>query len=154
MLQKELEHIYAWTRKNNATFNSDKFEYIHCRKQALIPEDLPVSGLISSSSPISRTLASGCQPTFPSQSTYVLSPYQGSSNLRNYIICDLRSRNTDILLPILKSIIRWPHLDYACPIRNPSDSASVNLLENEQSFFTSKFATFRRYNLDLRFRRL
>ena len=42
-------------------------------------------------------------------------------------------------------------MDYVCPIRNPSDSASVNLRENEQSFFTSKFATFRRYNLDLGF---
>ena len=41
VLQKELEHIYSWTKKSNATFNSDKFEFIRCRKQAVIPEDLP-----------------------------------------------------------------------------------------------------------------
>ena len=61
-----------------------------------------------------------------------------------------KSRKTEVMLPLLKSLIR-SQVEYACPIWSPTDSASINRLEDIQRKFTSKFQRFREYDEDLGF---
>ena len=59
-----------------------------------------------------------------------------------------KTRNTRTMLTLLKSII-ISQTEYCSPLWSPSDSYNINLLENVQKRFTSKFAKFQTYDMDL-----
>ena len=64
------------------------------------------------------------------------------------VLRSFRSRKTEVMLPLLKSLIRCK-VEYACPIWSPTDSDNIHLLEGIQRTFTSKFQRFRTYDEEL-----
>ena len=56
-----------------------------------------------------------------------------------------KSRSTLVLRTLLKTLV-IPHLEYGCVIWSPTDVRHINMLENVQRRFTSRFSCFQEYS--------
>ena len=153
ILQKELQQAYSWADLNNATFNCDKFEAVRFQKRnhAGEPPD-PVYRAYNNNNTIDfqehvKDLGvwMSANLTFHEHIQIITAK---ARQVMGMVLRSFKSRKTEIMLPLLKSLIR-SQVEYACPIWSPADSANINLLENVQRKFTSKFQRFRTYDEEL-----
>ena len=152
-LQEELRKVYLWADFNNATFNSDKFEAIRFTRQKQMQHPEPIY-LGHNNAPIDFQIHvkdlgvwMSANLTFHEHIRVITTKARQFTGM---ILRTFTSRSTAVMLPLLKGLIR-SQVEYACPIWSPTDSASINLLENIQRKFTSKFSRFREYDDQLGF---
>ena len=150
-MQNELRKTYEWADLNHATFNSDKFEAITFKKGK--KSELPQSAYVGhNNKPINFHIHvkdlgvwMSANLTFHEHIRIITTK---ARQMIGMILRSFNSRKTEVMLPLLKNLIR-SQVEYACPIWSPTDSASINLLENIQRKFTSKFQRFREFDPQL-----
>ena len=151
ILQDELQHTYQWADENNATFNCDKFEVARFQKQRQTETPDPIY-LAHNNEPIQfhqhiRDLGIWMSANL-SFDEHIRVITNKARRVMGLVLRTFKSRETEIMLPLLKSLIR-SQVEYASPIWSPSDSTNINILENIQRKFTSKFQSFRTYDEEL-----
>ena len=151
LLQNELDKTYKWAESNNASFNSDKFEAIrfHTSRSKAHPNPSynSYNGTPIPFQPHVKDLGvwMSANLTFSEHIRLITTKARQVSGMT---LRSFTSRKTEVLLPLLKNIIR-NQVEYASPIWSPTDYVSINLLEDVQRKFTSKFTRFREYDADL-----
>ena len=151
LLQNELDKTYKWAESNNASFNSDKFEAIrfHTSRSKAHPNPSynSYNGTPIPFQPHVKDLGvwMSANLTFSEHIRLITTKARQVSGMT---LRSFTSRKTEVLLPLLKNIIR-NQVEYASPIWSPADYVSINLLEDVQRKFTSKFIRFRNYDEDL-----
>ena len=149
-LQNELLKVYSWADFNNATFNSDKFEAIRFKKGAKTQPE-PVYQAHNNQPIDFQSHVKDLGIWMSANLTFDEHIRMITTKARQYsgiILRSFKSRKTEVMLPLLKSLIR-SQVEYACPIWSPTDSANINKLEDIQRKFTSKFQRFREYDEEL-----
>ena len=152
ILQEELQKVYEWADLNNASFNGDKFEVARFELGQL--PDLEAIYKAHNNDDIDfkhhiKDLGvwMSANLTFDEHIRVITAK---ARRIMGLVLRSFKSRKTEVMLPLLKSLIR-SQVEYACPIWSPTDTTNINLLEQVQRKFTSKFLKFRTYDEALGF---
>ena len=153
ILQEELRKVYAWAELNNDSFNGDKFEVARFKKQRSIPDLDPIykanNGEDRDFEAHIKDLGvwMSANLKFDEHIDVITAKARRITGLA---LRSFNSRKTEVMLPILKSLIR-SQVEYACPIWSPTDTANIRKHEQIQKKFTTRFSKFRTFSEELGF---
>ena len=147
ILQKELDIIYNWADANNMTFNTSKFEVVRFGKSSLEPKYKTTEDINITMKGQVKDL--GVYISHNLKFDYHIKNIAAKGHkMAGWALRTFKTRNTTTMLTLLKSIV-ISQIEYCCPLWSPADSHNINLLENVQRNFTSKFAMFQTYDMTL-----
>jgi hypothetical protein len=146
-LQEDLNSVISWASKNNMMLHEDKFELmIHKHRPNFELYELPfVSQLMTYSVSTGETLHPvhvlrdlGVIVSSDLKWTYHISTIVSRARtVASWVLSVFKTRDKLTMLTLYKSLVR-SHLEYCCPLWNPSSPSDIKLLENVQRTFTSK----------------
>ena len=151
-LQSDLNKVMKWAETNNMALNEDKFEFMkHYYQFDSNILQLPFSYYESCYKTQNSTLIEPSDSvkdlgvTFSTDSTFnlhVTNIVKKANSKAAWVLSVFKTRTSNEMMLLYKTYVR-PHLEYCCPLWNPSGPNSINLiiqLESVQRTFTSKIA--------------
>ena len=150
LLQYELDNTYKWAESNNASFNCDKFEAIrfHTSKNKAHPNPSynSYNGTPIPFQPHVKDLGvwMSANLTFSEHIRIIATKARQISGMT---LRSLTSRKTEVLLPLLKNIIR-NQVEYASPIWSPTQVFKEDMTGTSLSTYL-KLSVVRYRTLDL-----
>ena len=135
----DLQAIYKWAAKMNMEFNSGKFQLIKygfneelkAELEVLDPEGNPITESREAKD-LGVWMTNDLQPDYHIQKTV-----QAASNTSGYILRTFKSRDAEVMKPLMKQLI-IPKLDYCSPLINPHTVALKMKMEQPIRAFTRK----------------
>ncbi len=147
LLQEDLNNVTLWAKQNNMKLHEDKFELlVHKSNPNFVFNQLPfaldhMSYQISSGEtlyPADSLRDLGVQVTSElSWSKHVSNITRKGRSVASWVFSVFKTRNTETMLTLYKSLVR-SHLEYCCPLWNPSKIIDIQLLEGVQRTVTNK----------------
>ena len=138
-LQLDVNTLYNWTEKNLMEFNSAKFEALRIGKNEVLKEEIQYKTPEGKNIVATETVKD-LGVYFNSKGTFAdhikIKAAKGKQ-MTGYILRTFLSRDRDILLTLLKSLV-YPILDYSCVVWNPYLQQDITLLESPQRKLTSQ----------------
>ena len=146
-LQLELNNVIAWSTINNMDLNEKKFELLNYRtKKSLEMKELPfTSDLLSYTTPNGLTLTPSeavrdlgiiltpdCQWT-----THINMTADKGRKMASWTLGVFKTRSREIMLPLYKTMVR-SHLEFSCPVWDPTKIEDIKTLESVQRTYTQK----------------
>ena len=140
-LQADLDAIFTWATRNNATFNSEKFECLRYGRNESIKEDtnyLSNTGTTIQHKDCVKDL--GVTVSHDATFTKHIREITSSANLKcGWILRTFKTRDRLLLLTLWKSLV-VPILDYCCQLWSPNSPGVIQGLENVQKNYLNKIA--------------
>ena len=147
LLQDDLNSLIQWATQNNMMLHEDKFELlVHKFNPNSVLYDLPfalnhMTYQVSTGVtlyPVQHLRDLGVIVTSDlSWSTHISSIACKARSVASWVFSVFRSRNTTVMLTLYKSLVR-SHLEYCCPLWNPSKITDIQELEGVQRSFTRR----------------
>ena len=149
-LQEDLNRIMEWSVRNNMALNESKFEFLkHNYDFDSTIMEMPFSYFVSCYKTLNSSLIA-CNHTVKdlgvtfssdlSFSPHIANIVKNANNKAAWTLSVFKTRKTDEMMLLYKTYVR-PHLEYCCPLWNPSGANSITnikMLEGVQRLFTSK----------------
>ena len=146
-IQAELNKVYHWAQINNMEFNEPKFEQMHFGKgNSQLQYTSPTGSVITRKNTI-KDLGVIFEDNLLFHK-HIISTVAKCHRIAGWSLRTFKSRATNVMLTLLKSLV-VSQVEYACIIWSPIDMEHINLLENVQRKFTSRFACFQEYDDNL-----
>ena len=144
-LQEDLNAVFGWAEDNNMFFNSGKFVRIHFGKRDYVAQYVTPDGQLIEE----KTEAKDLGIIFDNSlffKHHILDIINKGQRLAAHSLRIFLSRRTDVMLTLLKSLV-IPQMEHGCVVWSPISQNQINLLENVQRRFTSRFSCFLEYDL-------
>ena len=143
-LQEELNKVYKWAEINNMQFNESKFELMYFgNNKSDISYNSPTGSVITKKDTIKDLgIIFEDKLLFHKHITSIVAK---GHRIAGWSLRTFKSRKTKVILTLLKSLV-ISQVEYACVIWSPVDMKHINLIENVQRKFTSRFACFQKYD--------
>ena len=148
-LQEDLDSVILWAKQNNMALHEDKFELMvhkHCPGSALY--QLPFIA-----DQMSYTVSTGdvLYPVNELKDLGVIvssdlswSPHASDLSSRAramaaWVLSAFKTRDRTTMITLYKSLVR-SHVEYCCPLWNPSKVSDIQQIESVQRTFTSRIS--------------
>ena len=163
LLQEDLDSVIAWSHRNNMMLHEDKFEL-------LVHQCLPGSSLSQlpfMSENMVYQISNG-ETLYPLQeltdlgivvcsdltwSTHISNIATRAKTVASWVLSVFKTRDKLTMCTAYKSLVR-SHLEYCCPLWNPTKQSDIQLLEEVQRTFTSKISGVQHLDYWTRLKRL
>ena len=146
LLQKDLDKVMQWSRRNNMTLHEDKFEYM-CHSASASPfKEFPFVGecfqYVTSEgctlSPVQQLRDLGVTVSEDvSWTPHIQSISSKARQKAAWVLSVFYTRSPEIMLTLYKSMVR-SLLEFSSPLWNPTKVVDIQELESVQKTFTSK----------------
>jgi hypothetical protein len=146
-LQDDLKAIFAWAEQNTMGFNDTKFEMMRYGSSNRTSSYKTPTGLTIQQKRLIKDLGILFDEKllFHDHVTNIASK---GHRVAGWILRIFRTRATVPMLTLLKAIV-VASMEYACVVWSPTKQRDIDLLENVQRRFTSRFGCFLEYNIAL-----
>ena len=163
LLQEDLDSVIAWSHRNNMMLHEDKFEFIIHPHQP----NSPLAQLPFVNEHMIYQISSG-DTLYPVQeltdlgitvcsdltwSTHINSIANRAKTVSSWVLSVFKTRDKSTMCTVYKSLVR-SHLEYCCPLWNPTKLSDIRLLEEVQRTFTSKISGMQHLDYWTRLKRL
>ncbi len=137
ILQNDLNLIYDFAIKNNLKFNVEKFELIKFGRNAMLKNETSYhnpsnQNIIATSTVKDLGITFNDNLSFTNHINKIVSKCR---QLTGLILRTFKTRNTDIMIMLYKSLIR-PNIEYCCQLWYPHKNEDLQKLESIQRTFT------------------
>ena len=146
-LQEELNIVYGWADDNNMKFNQPKFEMMKFGDSDRVPEYKTPSGEPIPCKPLIKDLGIYVDDKLLFRE-HILTTAANGHKMAHWALRVFRARSTLMMKTLLKTVV-LPHVEYGCIVWSPTVQSQINLLENVQRQFTSRFSVFLEHDSDL-----
>ena len=150
LLQQDLDRVITWASDNNMLLHQDKFEVLnHSVGTNTFLQELPFINQLYCYETTTGTL----QPQSSvkdlgilisadlSWTPHISSIVKKAISMSAWVFSVFKNRSVQTMLTLYKTMVR-SHLEYCCPVWNPSNIADIKLLESVQRSFTARIHGF------------
>ena len=142
-LQDDLNSLYEWSRLNNKSFNSEKFEGQSYGQEDDQHYKAPDQTTISQKNVLKDL---GIYMTEDIRfAHHIKTTAAKGQRMSNWILRTLKTRQTNHMKTLLKSLVRT-QLEYCSVIWSPRHQSDINLLESVQADFTRRISQFQEFD--------
>ena len=162
-LQEDLDSVMTWSLHNNMMLHEDKF-------QLMVHQHHPAAPLLQMPFAIEQMTykVSNGETLYPveqlpdlgvvvssdlSWSPHIYAVVSKARSVASWVLSAFKARDKVTMCTLYKSLVR-SHLEYCCPLWNPSKICDIQLLEEVQRTFTSKIYGVQHLNYWDRLRKL
>lgn len=140
-LQEDLNKIYDWAKRNNAEFNSTKFESLRYGNNEILKQSTSYTASNDETIEASAHVRDlGVQMSPEANFSQHISDISISASLKcAWILRVFKTRDRVALVTLWKSLVA-PVLEYCCQLWNPSAAGLIQKLEAVQHSYLSKIA--------------
>ena len=150
LLQEDLNRVIKWASDNNMLLHQDKFEVLnHSTGKNALLKQLPFTSELYCYQTTEGTL-------YPQDSVkdlgvlittdlrwtpHIRSIAKKATSMSAWVFSVFQNRSVEAMLTLYKTMVR-SHLEYCCPLWNPSKIGDIQILETVQRSFTSRIHGF------------
>ena len=150
LLQEDLNRVIKWASDNNMLLHQDKFEVLnHSTGKNALLKQLPFTSELYCYQTTEGTL-------YPQDSVkdlgvlittdlcwtpHIRSIAKKATSMSAWVFSVFQNRSVEAMLTLYKTMVR-SHLEYCCPLWNPSKIGDIQILEAVQRSFTSRIHGF------------
>ena len=149
LLQEDLNSVIQWSRENNMRLHEDKFELLCYRTHSSkLMRELPFAdefchyqtpgGFTMSPKPTVKDLGVYLSDDF-SWKYNINSMVASARKVASWVLGVFKDRTKETMIYLYKSLVR-SHVEYCCPVWDPTAIGEIQVIENVQRYFTDKIS--------------